>query len=312
MSVEFSGCALSPLEPLSAAAPSGAVIGVIGDEGAGKQELLRLATGTVYPQSGQVRATPPCRYHGPFDPLEIGDARTLALYHTLALKDAAARADAALRLERFRRAGGTAFLVSHELDLINWLSDEVWWLDRGRLRAKGDPRETTDAYRRHIASSLYEAGRRTNIALTPTMRKGDGRASLVAVESLGPDGEPSSVWRSSQPAGVRVVVRFHAPVADPVVGILVRTRIGFEVYGTNTELEKVRLGPCAAGDTLEILFRFLCHLCPQEYTLTVASHDPDGVWHDWMEDGLALRVVDDRYTAGVACMRAQVEFRKLS
>jgi len=47
-------------------------------------------------------------------------------------------------------------------------------------------------------------------------------------------------------------------------------------------------------------------LCPQEYTLTVASHDPDGIWHDWLEDAVAFSVSDARFTAGVANLRTQV------
>jgi hypothetical protein len=68
----------------------------------------------------------------------------------------------------------------------------------------------------------------------------------------------------------------------------------------------VKLGPCAAEEALEITFAFRCGLCPQEYTLTVASHDPDGVWHDWLEDAVAFTVSDSRYTAGVANLRAAV------
>jgi lipopolysaccharide transport system ATP-binding protein len=87
---------------------------------------------------------------------------------------------------------------------------------------------------------------------------------------------------------------------------MIRTRIGFEVYGTNTELEKLRLGPRAAGDVLRVLFRFKCDMCPREYTLTAASHDPDGTLHEWLEDALAFLVVDSRFTAGVANLRAEV------
>jgi lipopolysaccharide transport system ATP-binding protein len=86
--------------------------------------------------------------------------------------------------------------------------------------------------------------------------------------------------------------------------MLIRSRVGLNVYGTNTELERVKVGPCAAGETLAVRFAFRCELCPQEYTLTVASHDPDGVWHDWLEDAVAFAVTDTRYTAGVANLRA--------
>jgi len=45
--------------------------------------------------------------------------------------------------------------------------------------------------------------------------------------------------------------------------------------------------------------------------LTAASHDPDGVWHDWIEDAIAFSVTDERATAGVANLRARVEVEKL-
>jgi len=106
-------------------------------------------------------------------------------------------------------------------------------------------------------------------------------------------------------------VRYEEPAEDPVVGVMIRTRIGFEVYGTNTELEKLTLGPVQAGDTLEVKFQFKVDLCPTEFTLTAASHDPDGVWHDWLEDALAFAVTDSRYTAGVANLRAKVSFNRI-
>jgi lipopolysaccharide transport system ATP-binding protein len=87
---------------------------------------------------------------------------------------------------------------------------------------------------------------------------------------------------------------------------MIRTRIGFEVFGTNTELENIRLGPRRAGDRVAVSFRFACDLCPQDYTITAASHDADGVWHDWMEDAVAVSVTATRYTAGVARLRAAV------
>ena len=93
--------------------------------------------------------------------------------------------------------------------------------------------------------------------------------------------------------------------------MMIRTRIGLNVYGTNTELERLQLGPRKAGDKIQVSFAFRCELCPEEYTLTVASHDPDGVWHDWLEDAVAFSVSDNRYTAGVANLRAEVSFTRV-
>jgi hypothetical protein len=37
----------------------------------------------------------------------------------------------------------------------------------------------------------------------------------------------------------------------------------------------------------------------------MASHDPDGTAHDWLDDAVA--VADNRYTAGVANLRAKIK-----
>ena len=144
-----------------------------------------------------------------------------------------------------------------------------------------------------------------------SLRRGDGRAELLSLETFGASRQPAMVWQSGQEVTVRVTARYREPVDDPVIGIMIRTRIGLEVYGTNTELEKLKLGPCAAGSTLRVDFRFSCGLCPGEYTLTAASHDPDGAAHDWIEDALAFVVTDSRYTAGVANLRAEVRAEKI-
>jgi lipopolysaccharide transport system ATP-binding protein len=88
--------------------------------------------------------------------------------------------------------------------------------------------------------------------------------------------------------------------------MIVRTQIGFEVYGTSTAAERVAIGPRKAGESVTVVFAFLCDLCPQAYTLTLYSQDPDGAVHDWLDDAVAFTVTDERATLGVANLRAKV------
>ena len=309
MSLAFRQVTAAPLRGFDAAAPDGAVIGIVGENGAGKTRLLHLAAEVELPESGSVEMSGPARLLRPADCLDLSPAPVLLIDHTFAGKDALTREKAAIGLDTLRRAGSTVLLVSHEEDLVARLADEVWWLHEGRLAGRGDPQEVLAAYRRHVAARLRAWGSETQSPLSPRVRRGDGRAEVRSLETIGEDGRPTRVWRSGELAIIRVTVRFRDAVADPVVGMMIRTRIGLNVYGTNTELERLPLGPCAAGDTLEISFGFRCELCPGEYTLTVASHDPDGVWHDWLEDALAFSVSDTRYTAGVANLRATATVR---
>jgi energy-coupling factor transporter ATP-binding protein EcfA2 len=306
MSLEFRNAVLAPLVGISVIAPPGVIIGVIGEKGSGVAELLKLAGGSVQPQSGEVLAGSERRYVALGESLNLAPAAVIALDHALATQDAVVRARTLTGLDRMRRGGATILLASHEDSLLELLCDEVWWLDGGRIAAKGDPKETLAKYRRHVAERVRAWGETIPARLAPAFRHGDGRAELLSIETFGPDNKPTIVWKSGDMATVRATVQYNAAVDNPVLGLLIRTQVGFEVYGTNTELEGIKLGPRAVGDSVTVVFAFLCDLCPRAYTLTLASHDPDGTVHDWLDDAIAVTVTDERSTAGVANLRAKV------
>lgn len=242
----------------------------------------------------------------------LGDVKVLKLPAEAAVQEVAhldrvTKRQLMASLMKKRDAGKTIFIGSYDEELLEEFCDEVWWVVDSEVKLQGAPGEVLRAYRKHAAQEIRKSGEGVTAPLAPAMRRGDGRAQVVSVELLGESGSPTVVWNSGELVRVRVGVRFERVVEDPVIGMLIRTRIGLNVYGTNTELEALKFGPCAAGETVEVTFGFRCELCPGEYTLTIASHDPDGVWHDWLEDAVAFSVADSRYTAGVANLRAKVE-----
>lgn len=307
MSIGFRNVSLAPLDNFTASAPSGAIIGIIGLEGSGVTQLLRAAAGTAQPTNGSIEAGPERRYLGPTDALNLAPAAVIALDQTLATQDALARTKTLIGLDRLRRAGSTILLASHDYTLLETLCDEVWWIEDGHLASKGDPKQTLTAYRRRAAEEIRSWGETVPARLTPSFRRGDGRAEILSIETTGEDMKPTILWKSGEMIHVRATVRYNEDAPDPVLGMMIRTQIGFEVYGTNTELEGVTLGPRKAGDTLTLDFSFLCDLCPHAYTITMASHDPDGTAHDWLDDAVAVTVADNRYTAGVANLRAKIK-----
>lgn len=209
------------------------------------------------------------------------------------------RLDWLLEAERVRRSGGVVIAGATDPEVLRSLADEIWWVEGGQIVKRGDAKEVIAAYLKQVYASVPE--------MAPSLKRGDGRAEIVSIDVLDSTGQVAALIQSGDAMAIRVVVRYAAKVDDPVVGILIRTRIGFEVYGTNTELEGLKLGPVEAGQTRTVTFGFDCQLCPQSYTVTAASHDTNGVWHEWMEDAISFAVADTRYTAGVANLRAKAE-----
>src|SRR5215472_17287748 len=269
MSLAFRCVTCAPLDNFDATAPDGTVVSIIGDNGSGKSRLLRVAAGMDQPESGGVKASGDVKYLGPDDPLILVPAPVILINQTFARQDLVVREKAAVAIDRIRRAGGTILVATHDEALVHRVCDEVWWIHRGRLAERGDPRQVLALYRKHVAEELRAWGETVTAPLAPKVRRGDGRAEIVRVETVGESGKPTMVWRSGERAVVKVA-------------------------------------PCSAGTTIELAFAFWCELCPQEYTVTVASHDPDGIWHDWLEDAVAFSVSDVRHTAGVANLRTQV------
>jgi Wzt C-terminal domain len=312
MSIVFQDVHAPPLDTIRATAPAGSIIGIFGDDVAAQSMLLRVGAGLAPAVSGKVEATGAVRWIGPFDALNLAPVDNLLLEHSLALQPNLVRASAARDLERLRRAGSTILLASHDEPLLRMLCDEIWWIEGGRLAGKGEPGEAFQYYHRHLAAKIRMAADGQPVPLHPALRRGNGKAVVESIELLGSSGRSTGILHGGEYASVRIRVRYVDPAEDPVVGIMIRTRIGFEVYGTNTEMEKLKLGPVKAGETLEVKFQFKVDLCPTEFTLTAASHDPDGVWHDWLEDALAFSVTDARFTAGVANLRAKASVTRVS
>ncbi|MFN0172267.1 MAG: Wzt carbohydrate-binding domain-containing protein [Bryobacteraceae bacterium] len=306
MALAFKKVTQPPVVGFTANAPDGVVVGVIGEDGCGADTLLRVGAGAQKPTSGSVSGSKSRRLLGPEDALDFSPTDVLLMDHTFARLDSASKARGMLMLDRLRKTGTTVMIASHDENLLSRLCDEVWWLQDGKLVARGDAETTLAKYRHHVADRLRQWGETLPGPVVAQERRGDERAEILNIETIGAQGRPTAVWRSGELAEVRLAVRYKAAVPDPVIGILLRNRVGLDVYGTNTQLEGLRLGPCAEGQTVRLSFHFHCDLCPGDYTLTIASHDPDGSRHDWLDDAVAISVTDDRFTAGVANLRARV------
>jgi len=235
------------------------------------------------------------------------DPEILIVDEALAVGDAVFANRCVRKFQELRERKITVLFVSHDLGLVKQLSDRAILLLNGRIEAAGAP---NDVINRYIGLVLEKQAPETRQErLRSSFRHGDGTSEIVGVQMLNARGEETAAIASGEPVTVRVQARFHRAVSDPMVGILVRTRIGMDVYGTNTRIEHARLGDFEAGQLLEVDFGIECWLTPQQYTLTAATQNADGSSHDWLDDAIAFDVVDTRVAAGVANLRAKVEWR---
>jgi ABC-type polysaccharide/polyol phosphate transport system ATPase subunit len=89
----------------------------------------------------------------------------LLVDEVLAVGDEAFREKCARRFDDFRRAGTTVVLVTHSLSTLEELCNRAAWLDQGKVRRMGGPKQVMEAYREDLAARAAAAGRRQSSPL---------------------------------------------------------------------------------------------------------------------------------------------------
>jgi lipopolysaccharide transport system ATP-binding protein len=235
----------------------------------------------------------------------------LIVDEALAVGDAVFANRCIRKFEELREKKTTVLFVSHDLGLVKQLSNRAIFLLNGRIQAEGEPKHVIDKYIGVVLErqKAFDQNDR-RIHPTATNRHGDGSSEILDVTLIDENGRPCAIVSSGEQVTIRIRTAFRRRLAEPMVGILIRNRIGMEIYGTNTRIEQIDLGVFDAGEELDIDFQFACWLTPQHYTVTVATQYSDGSSHDWLDDVLSFEVVSRRQAAGVTDLRARIAWHK--
>lgn len=202
------------------------------------------------------------------------------------------------RIRRFRDAGTTLLFVSHSPGAIKTLCKRAILLDGGLLVKDDMPDNTLDYYNAMIARQqenqkiLQEettSGRKKT-------RSGNGRASITAVELLS-DGKPVRAIQTGESATFRVHVQTNDSLEELTVGILIRDRLGNDVFGTNTFHHGLTLKGMSAAESFYVDFCFPgLFLGYGSYSVTAALHTKDVHVvnnYDWWDRALVFQCIPD-------------------
>jgi ABC-type polysaccharide/polyol phosphate transport system ATPase subunit len=238
----------------------------------------------------------------------------LIVDEALAVGDAIFASRCIQKFEELKRKNVTVLFVSHDLGLVKRLAHRAAFMLHGKVEALGSPNDVVNRYvgmvlerQKDESAADGNAGQR----FASSFRHGDGGSHIIDVGLLDRTGKPIRAVPTGEPVTVRVRAEFAREEHNAVVGMLIRNRLGMDVFGTNTRLEGRELGAFVAGDQLEVDFTFDCLLTQQDYTLTVATQHWDGSSQDWLDDVFSFSVVDPKNSAGVANFKTAIAWRKL-
>jgi lipopolysaccharide transport system ATP-binding protein len=103
---------------------------------------------------------------------------------------------------------------------------------------------------------------------------------------------------------LRILIEAHSLLISPIVGFLVKDRLGQDLFGDNTYISfKDKKIHCDEGDLLQVDFMFYMPILPVgDFSIAVAIAEgtqDDHVQHHWVHDALIFRSETSSKTTGL-------------
>jgi lipopolysaccharide transport system ATP-binding protein len=269
------------------------------------------------------------------------DPDILIVDEALAVGDAIYQSRSYRRMEEMRHSGKTIILVTHDFYTVQSFCDRAILLDAGQVVKIGQAKPVVNRYiqliaarekeyaellARQAADEPVETGEKFQAAVVQInnseqetiqeeFRFGTRQAEIVDYYLLNEAGQKTVAWESGEMGTVVVIARFNQFIERVIVGFVVNTPTGINVFGTNSWYAKNEPGSMQKGTVLKTEFRQIIRLNPDDYILScgVSEKKSDQIIPlDRRLDTLSFKVVGPKETSGIVNMNTQMFYEHLS
>ena len=231
------------------------------------------------------------------------------------------------KFEEFKQQGKTILFVSHDLNSISKYCDRVLLLDHGKVVASGVPKEMVDLYKRLLVGqgpedeeaakkqaaaeqAIRKEGWITPFEMNPSaLEYGDKRAEMLGFLIQDENGLPTNTIEKGSSFTMKVRVRFHEHIEDPIFAFTIKDMRGTEITGTNTMFEHITTPTGEDGDTVVVSYTQKADLQGGEYLISfglTGYRGGDFVVYHRLYDASSLVVVSTKNTVGFYDMNSRI------
>jgi lipopolysaccharide transport system ATP-binding protein len=209
------------------------------------------------------------------------------------------------RIRKFRSAGTTLLIVSHDKTAIQSICDRAILLDGGRLAKEGAPEEIMDFYNAMLAERENQTVKQERLddGKTQTI-SGTGEATVSDIVMLDANGAAAEVFDVGTSVTLEVTVTTRAAIPRLVLGYMIKDRLGQPIYGTNTELKNEAIHDVQAEESIIYRFSFPLNLGVGTYSIAVALQSTETHLvnnYEWRDLALVFSVANLSKQAFVGC-----------
>ena len=201
------------------------------------------------------------------------DPKCFVVDEALSVGDAHFQQKCMNRIRTFRENGGSIIFVSHDMNSIKILCDRAILLNQGTVLEEGSPDNVVNRYN-YLISKLNDTENKIIVSAKKEDNSyGTFEARIKKVTIVG-ETSRSCVISSGEMTNISVEVEPLRDISDVTVGILIRDRLGQDIFGTNTYHHSVSVD-LHRDKILTCTFKMRMDLGPGKYTVTAALHSQD-------------------------------------
>jgi lipopolysaccharide transport system ATP-binding protein len=218
------------------------------------------------------------------------------------------------RIRKFKEQGTTLLFVSHDPSIVKTLCERAILLDKGQLVLDDCPENVLNYYNAVIAQKEKDLEiKGLEIAKELLYRSGNKKATIESVELLNQLEEPSRAFSVGETAILICKIHYYENIEHPTFGIVIRDRLGNDIFGTNTFYLNHML---STPGLVEIKFKLQLNLGYGHYSITVASHTYSSHIednHDWWNSSIIFQILPKKnfYFIGVSYLPIEVYSKKI-
>ena len=196
------------------------------------------------------------------------------------------------RMRRFREQGKTMLIVSHDLSIIQKMSDRIMLLDEGCVTGLGDPGEVIGSYR-------AAAGKKA--AQSMEKEWGTGQVKITGVQFGDEAGNVIESFESGGALNARISYEASERIESPVFGFAIADSAGATLYGSNTQLEGVEIAAVEGSGTV-VLGLSKLYLAAGSYLFSFSVHSADHKTnYHRLDNAFSIACRSEKNTAGSCC-----------
>lgn len=262
------------------------------------------------------------------------DPEILIVDEALSVGDVFFQAKCYRKFEEFKAKGKTILFVSHALDTIQKYCDRAILLNKGKKIAEDEPKPIIDMYNRIMVTQdeqdevvKTEPVKRESVQKTTelqtgkpwkafmytnpaTVEYGTKEAEIVDFCVVDEAGTITNTIDRGAKYKVRMKVRFHRKIQEPVFAFTIKDLKGVELTGTNTLLEDVSLPENEPGMEIAVQFEQQMLLRGNEYLISLGCtgyRDGEFTVYHRLYDVCNIAVVSRKDNVGLFATDSVVE-----